>query len=98
LTVLFHSRNVGVAGNTSRYRSPAVDRWLDEADAMATGFDRDRRYAEAEKQIVDDAVFVPLYHVTSRALIRDHVRQLEHSPLSSAPEFLSPLRKVWLAR
>jgi peptide/nickel transport system substrate-binding protein/oligopeptide transport system substrate-binding protein len=98
LTVLFHSRNAGVAGNTSRYRNPTVDRWLDEADAMAAGPERDGRYAEAERRIVDDAVFVPLYHLTSRALIRDHVRQLEHSPLSSAPEFLSPLRKVWLAR
>jgi peptide/nickel transport system substrate-binding protein/oligopeptide transport system substrate-binding protein len=98
LTVLFHSRNVGAAGNTSHYRSQAVDRWLDEADAMAAGRDRDRRYAQAERQIIDDAAFVPLYHVTSRALIRDYVRQLEHSPLSSAPEFLSPLRKVWLAR
>jgi peptide/nickel transport system substrate-binding protein len=98
LTVLFHSRNVGAAGNTSRYRNQMVDRWLDEADAMAAGPERDRRYADAERQIVDDAVFVPLYHVTSRALVRGHVRDLEHSPLSSAPEFLSPLRKVWLAR
>jgi peptide/nickel transport system substrate-binding protein/oligopeptide transport system substrate-binding protein len=98
LTVLFHSRNVGPAGNTSRYRNPAVDRLLDEADTMAPGPERDRRYAAAERQIVDDAVFVPLYHITSRALIGRHVRELEHSPLSSAPEFLSPFRKVWLAR
>ena len=98
LTVLFHSRNVGAAGNTSRYRNRTVDSWLDEADAMAAGPDRDRRYAEAERQIIDDAAYVPLYHVTSRALIRDYVRGLERSPLSSAPEFLSPLRKVWLAR
>ena len=98
LTVLFHSRNVGAAGNTSRYRSPVVDRWLDEADAMAPGNERDRLYAEAERRIVDDAAYIPLYHVTSRALIRDYVKQLERSPLSSAPEFMSPLRKVWLAR
>ncbi len=98
LTVLFHSRNIGVAGNTSRYRNPTVDRWLDEADAMPGGPNRDRRYAEAEQQIIDDGVFVPLYHVTSRALIRDYVKDLERSPLSSAPEFLSPFRKVWLAR
>src|SRR5205085_5567897 len=37
LTVLFHSRNVGAAGNTSRYRNPAVDRLLDEADTMPPG-------------------------------------------------------------
>jgi peptide/nickel transport system substrate-binding protein len=98
LTVLFHSRNVGAAGNTSRYRNPFVDRTLDEADRMAPGPARDRLYAEVERRVVDDAVFVPLYHVTSRALIREHVKDLERSPLSSAPEFLSPLRKVWLAR
>jgi peptide/nickel transport system substrate-binding protein/oligopeptide transport system substrate-binding protein len=98
LTVLFHSRNVGAAGNTSRYRSPVVDRWLDEADAMAAGPARDRRYAEAERRIIDDAVYIPLFHLTSRALVREHVKALERSPLSSAPEFLSPLRKVWLAR
>jgi peptide/nickel transport system substrate-binding protein/oligopeptide transport system substrate-binding protein len=98
LTVLFHSRNVGAAGNTSRYRSPVVDRWLDEADAMAAGPERDRRYAEAERRIIDDAVYIPLFHLTSRALVREHVKELERSPLSSAPEFLSPLRKVWLER
>jgi peptide/nickel transport system substrate-binding protein len=98
LTVLFHSRNIGVAGNTSRYRSPVVDRWLDEADAMAPGPTRDRLYAEAERRIIDDAVFVPLFHLTSRALIREYVKDLERSPLSSAPEFLSPLRRVWLTR
>ncbi|MBI4590421.1 MAG: ABC transporter substrate-binding protein [Candidatus Rokubacteria bacterium] len=98
LTVLFHSRNIGAAGNTSRYRNPALDRLLDEADLMATGPDRFRRYAEAEQMILNDAVWVSLYHYTSRALIKPYVRGLERSPLSSAPEFLAPLRKVWLER
>jgi peptide/nickel transport system substrate-binding protein/oligopeptide transport system substrate-binding protein len=43
LTVLFHSRNGGAPGNTSRYRNARVDRLLDEADAMPPGKDRDRR-------------------------------------------------------
>ena len=98
LTVLFHSRNAGAAGNTSRYSDATVDRWLDEADAMPAGTARAARYEAAERRVVDAAVWVPLYHLTSRALVRPYVKGLERSPLSSAPEFLSPLRKVWLER
>lgn len=98
LTVLFHSRNVGAAGNTSRYRNPRVDRLLDEADAMPSGPARWQKYREAEQAIIDDAVWISLYHYASRSLIKPYVRGLERSAQSTAPEFLSPLRKVWLDR
>jgi len=98
LTVLFHSRNIGAAGNTSRYRNAAVDRLLDEGDAMAPGPPRFARYQQAEQIIIDEAVWISLYHYSSRALIKRHVKGLERSALSSAPEFLAPLRKVWLDR
>ena len=98
LTVLFHSRNVGAPGNTSRYRNVAVDRLLDEADTMAPGPERMKRYQAAEQMIVDDAVWISLYHYASRGLIKPQVKGLERSPQSTAPEFLAPLRKVWLER
>ncbi|MEX2147955.1 MAG: ABC transporter substrate-binding protein [Candidatus Rokuibacteriota bacterium] len=98
LTVLFHSRNAGVAGNTSRYRNPTVDRLLEEADTMASGPPRWERYAQAEQIIVDDAAWISLYHYASRALIKPYVKGLERSAQSTAPEFMSPLRKVWLDR
>ena len=98
LTVLFHSRNAGAAGNTSRYRNPAADRQLDEADAMAPGPARFKHYHDVERIVIDEAVWVSLYHYASRALIRPQVKGLERSALSSAPEFLAPLRKVWLDR
>ena len=98
LTVLFHSRNIGAAGNTSRYRNAAVDRLLDEADGMAPGPTRSARYHRAEQAIVDDAVWISLYHYSSRALVKRSVKGLERSALSSAPEFLAPLRRVWLDR
>lgn len=98
LTVLFHSRNVGAPGNTSRYRSPKVDRILDDADVMPLGSTRDALYHEVEQLIIDDAVWVSLYHYSSRALIKPYVKGLERSPQSSAPDFLAPLRKVWLER
>jgi len=96
LTVLFHSRNAGAAGNTSRYRSPAVDRLFDTADSMPAGPARVKLYQDAEQRILDDAVWISLYHYASRALIRPSVKGLERSPQSSAPELLAPLRKVWL--
>jgi peptide/nickel transport system substrate-binding protein/oligopeptide transport system substrate-binding protein len=98
LTVLFHSRNAGAPGNTSRYRNPAVDRWLDEADTMTPGPARVKRYQEAEQAILDDAAWVSLYHYASRGLIKPHVKGLERSAQSTAPEFLAPLRRVWLDR
>ncbi|MBI4241635.1 MAG: ABC transporter substrate-binding protein [Candidatus Rokubacteria bacterium] len=98
LAVLFHSRNAGAAGNTSRYRNPVLDRLFDEADAMAPGPLRFKRYQEAEQMILTDAAWITLYHYSSRALIKPYVKGLERSPLSSAPEFLAPFRKVWLDR
>ena len=98
LTVLFHSRNIGAAGNTSRYRSAKVDRLLDDADGMPAGPGRLARYHEAEQAILDDAVWVSLYHYASRALVKPYVKGLERSAQSTAPEFLAPLRKVWLDR
>jgi ABC-type oligopeptide transport system substrate-binding subunit len=65
---------------------------------MPPGVARFGRYRQAEQLVLDDAVWVSLYHYSSRALIKPYVRGLERSPLSSAPEFLAPLRKVWLAR
>jgi len=91
-------RNVGAAGNTSRYRNPKLDRLFDEADTLAQPAARYARYAEAEQIILDDAVWISLYHYTSRALIKRSVKGLERTALSSAPEFLSPLRKVWLEK
>ena len=96
LTVLFHSRNVGAAGNTSRYRSPELDRLFEQADSMAAGPARMKLYQGAEQRLLDDGAWVTLYHYASRALIRPGVKGLERSPLSTAPEFLAPLRKVHL--
>lgn len=99
LTVLFHSRNHGAPGNTSRYTNPAVDRLLDEADRLPLGPERLARYREAERLIVADAPWVFLYHYASRLLQKPYVRGLERSPLSGAPEMhAAPLRKVWLDR
>jgi peptide/nickel transport system substrate-binding protein/oligopeptide transport system substrate-binding protein len=99
LTVLFHSRNRGAPGNTSRYASPAVDRLLDEADALPLGPARLAKYREAERRIVEDAPWVFLYHYTSRLLLKPFVRGFERSAMSVAPEMqMTRMRNVWLER
>ena len=99
LTVLFHSRNIGPPGNTSRYSNPEVDRLFDEADRLPAGPARLAKYRDAEKLIVEDAPWVFVYWYTSRLLQKPYVRGLEHSPMSASPELhKAPLRKVWLDR
>src|SRR5256886_14702336 len=73
LTVLFHSKNAGAAGNTSRYRNPKLDRLFDEADAMSSGPPRDKRHAEAEQIVLDAPLWMSLYPVTHRALLKPYV-------------------------
>ncbi|MBI2468252.1 MAG: ABC transporter substrate-binding protein [Candidatus Rokubacteria bacterium] len=99
LTVLFHTRNIGPPGNTSRFSYPEVDRLFDEADRLPAGPARLAKYREAEKLIVEEAPWVFVYWYTSRLLQKPWVRGLERSPMSVAPEMhMAPLRKVWLER
>jgi len=99
LTVLFHTRNIGPPGNSSRYSNPEVDKLFDEADRLPAGPARLAKYREAEKLIVEDAPWVFVYWYTSRLLQKPYVRGLERSPMSSAPEMhMAPMRKVWLDR
>lgn len=99
LTVLFHTRNIGPPGNTSRFSSPEVDRLFDEADRLPAGPARLAKYREAEKILVEEAPWVFVYWYTSRLLEKPYVKGLERSAMSSAPELhMAPLRKVWLDR
>ena len=67
---------------------------FDQADVMPAGPARFKVYQGAEQRLLDDGAWITLYHYASRALIRPSVTGLERSPLSTAPEFLAPLRKV----
>ncbi len=99
LTVLFHTRNIGPPGNSSRFSHPDVDKLFDEADRMPPGPARLVKYREAEKIIVEEAPWVFVYWYTSRLLQKPYVKGLERSAMSSAPEMhMAPIRKVWLDR
>ena len=73
LYVLFHSSAIG-QGNASRYNDPQVDAWLEEARESA---DHDRRmelYRKAQRKIVGDAPWIPIYHQTDAFLHKEYVK------------------------
>lgn len=100
LTVLFHSRNIGARGNTSRYRNPEVDALLDRADRTMGEAERVRLYQQAERRIVEDAPWIFLNYYSTDLLVHPAVRNLleQLSPMDSSPTVsLVQMRLVWLA-
>ncbi|WP_027339338.1 ABC transporter substrate-binding protein [Halonatronum saccharophilum] len=70
---LFHSDNVGGAGNDAFYRNPEVDQMLDRARGMEPGQERIELYQEIESIIVDDAPWIPVYHYARVGLVKPFV-------------------------
>lgn len=100
LTVLFHSRNIGARGNTSRYRNPQVDALLDRADRATAEAERGRLYQQAERLIVEDAPWIFLNYYSTDVLVHPAVRNLieQLSPMDSSPSIsVVQMRLVWLA-
>jgi ABC-type transport system substrate-binding protein len=91
LTVLLHSRSRGT-NNNAFYANPAVDRLLDAADAIVDPARRFRLFGEAERLIMHDAPWVPLFHPVSFVVRHPRVRGYELHPLRPAR-----LEQTWLA-
>lgn len=88
LDALFHSRS---PDNYSGYANPTVDKLLDEA---AVEHNLDRRanlYLEAQQQIIDDGVLIPLYHDVAYTLVKPWVRGLTVTPIG-----IISLEDVWI--
>lgn len=59
---LFHSSNVGPAGNRTRYKNPEVDRFIEFGQTAGNGKERNSYYEKAEHLIVRDAPWVFFWH------------------------------------
>lgn len=75
LRPLFHSAETQT--NLTGYRSAEVDAWLDRAAQLPEGAERDRLYAQVQRQIVEDAPALFLFHFTRIAAHAWRVRGLE---------------------
>jgi peptide/nickel transport system substrate-binding protein len=78
LNYWLHSRYLGLAGNTSRYQNPFVDRLLDEADAAADCHVRDALMVQAQTLAQNECPYIPIvqrhfhfaYHTRVRGVAR----------------------------
>lgn len=73
LYVLFHSSAIG-QGNASRYSDPEVDAWLEEAREGSEQAKRLELYKKAQRKIVGDAAWIPIYHQTDAFLHKPYVK------------------------
>ena len=93
---LFHGRSVPQDTNeisymnSTRYVNDSFDGWFTLAQGTADRERRMRMLANAEKQLMKDAMVLPLYHERSVRLLQPYVRDL---PIN-AMEFRD-LRTVW---
>lgn len=73
LYILFHSSVIGQS-NTARYRDDGVDRMLEKARVSADSAERIALYREAQRKIVADAPWIPIFHMTEPFLAKPWVK------------------------
>lgn len=61
---LFHSSNIGPAGNRAMYSNPEVDKIIESCQAEINGKERNSCYEKAEMLIVSEAPWVFFWHKT----------------------------------
>ena len=71
LDLKFHSKS---ALNDQNYANPAVDRLLDQARTMQDPTRRLDLYRQAEKMIIDDAAWLPLYYSVAHQVVNPAVK------------------------
>ena len=80
---LFHSANIGPAGNRTRYRDEAVDRIIERAQGTADPAERRRLYRDAEDRIVRGAPWVFMWHRTDYFVVQPWVKDFRIYPIYS---------------
>src|SRR3990172_949181 len=77
LDINIHS---GSTNNETQYSNPEVDALLEQARTEKDEAERTRLYQEAERLIVEDAPWVPLFHGQDSVLIKPYVKNYTNAP------------------
>jgi ABC-type transport system substrate-binding protein len=75
----------GAPENNANYSNPAYDRLLDEADSTLDTKKRMALYNEAERMVVADAPWVPVYYQRDIELVKPHVTGIRDSLFGHLP-------------
>ena len=78
LDILFYSKS---KQNNTRYNNPAIDTKLEAARTEADTEKRLTIYQDVEKQLIKDAVWVPMFFDTTHALVKPYVKGFEFPPV-----------------
>ncbi len=77
LEIKLHSKS---PDNETKYSNPKVDELLDSARSESDQPKRIGDYQEAEKLIVDDAPWVPLFYGQDSVLVKPYVKNFVNAP------------------
>lgn len=80
---LFHSSNIGPAGNRARYSNPKADRIIESCQTAINDKKRNSCYEKAERLIVSEAPWVFFWHKTDYAARQPWVKDYTVYPIYS---------------
>jgi ABC-type transport system substrate-binding protein len=78
LDILFYSKS---RQNNTRYNNPDIDAKLEAARIEPDTEKRLAAYRDIEKQLIDDAAWIPMFFDTTHALVKPYVQGYEFPPL-----------------
>lgn len=78
---LFHSSNIGPAGNKTRYCNKAVDNLIERGQLCLNEGDRNRYYKRAEELIIKDTPLVSFWHKTDFLIKQPWVKGYKVYPI-----------------
>ncbi|NLH99283.1 MAG: peptide ABC transporter substrate-binding protein [Chthonomonadales bacterium] len=89
LSLMLHT---GSPENTIGYANPEFDRLCDMADVEPDPEKRLKLYAQAERIAVDDAPWVPMYHLRDVELHKPHLKGLRDSLMGHLPHITTSVK------
>lgn len=78
---LFHSSNLGPAGNRTRYTNKEVDALIEKGQCSLNERDRNSFYQRAEEIIIEDSPWVPFWHRTDFLMKQPWVKNYRVYPI-----------------
>ncbi len=75
---LFTSNNTK---NDTGYANPVYDRLISQIESVMDKTEREQLIRQAEQQLLDDQVILPIYHYVSRHLVKPDIRGYRANPL-----------------
>jgi len=94
---MFHSSRKGTYGNGGGYKNPKVDELISKGESTANKQERIEYYQEAEKLIMQDMVYIPLYHKMVVMGVNKKVKGFTVSP-DMMIRLFAPGTNVWVEK